>query len=50
MPDNETPSDPAPKAPKLAKMTRNPEGPEPHTADVHPDEVENYSAAGWSKA
>lgn len=41
-----------PKAPKVktVKMTRDKEGPEPHAADVHPDEVENYAAAGWSKA
>lgn len=24
--------------------------PEPHTADVHPDEVENYRVGGWVEA
>lgn len=23
--------------------------PEPHSADVHPDEVENYKAGGWKE-
>lgn len=32
----------------LVKMVRNAEQfPEPHSADVHPDEVENYAAFGW---
>lgn len=32
----------------LVKMTRDPEFyPAPHSADVHPDEVGNYAAAGW---
>lgn len=34
---------------KLVKMVREAsEG--PTKADVHPDEVENYAAAGWQKA
>lgn len=34
--------------PKLVKMVRDPEAyPEPHTADVHPDEVENYRVGGF---
>lgn len=38
-------------APKTVKMVRDAEVyPEPHSADVHPDEVENFKAAGWAKA
>lgn len=37
-------------APKLVKMKRDESGPAPHSADVHPAEVENYAAAGWEKA
>lgn len=37
------------KAVKLVKMVRESEE-EPKTADVHPEEVENYSAGGWVKA
>lgn len=30
-------------------MVRDPEtNPEPYTANVHPDEVENYKAFGWA--
>lgn len=33
---------------KLVKMVRNEdEYPAPHSADVHPDEVENMKSAGW---
>jgi len=33
------------------KMTRDAsEYAAPHTADVHPDEVANYAAAGWQEA
>lgn len=40
-----------PVGPKLVKMKRDPEiYPEPHTADVHPDEVENYRPGGWEEA
>lgn len=37
---------------KLVKMTRDPEiyTEGPHKADVHPDEVDNYLSAGWTKA
>ena len=32
-------------------MTRNPdEYPEPHSAEVHPEEVENYRTAGFLPA
>lgn len=35
----------------LIKMTRDPETyPEPHSADVHADEVENYRVGGWAPA
>lgn len=35
----------------MIKMTRDPElYPAPHEADVHPDEVENYRAGGFSPA
>lgn len=35
--------------PKLVKMERfaDYDGPPPKTADVHPDEVENFKAGGW---
>ena len=33
------------------KMTRDPESfPDPHEADVHPDEIENYRAGGFVPA
>ena len=32
----------------LVKMRRAPELGEPDTADVHPDEVANWQAGGWS--
>lgn len=36
---------------KLVKMARDPESyPAPHTADVHPDEVENYRTGGFEVA
>ena len=31
----------------LVRMKRDPSGPEPHEADVHPDEVTNWSQQGW---
>lgn len=34
----------------LVRMVRNPEYPEPHEADVHPDEVFNWRAGGWEMA
>jgi hypothetical protein len=38
----------AQKAVKLVKMVRDPEEyPEPHEANVHPDEVGNYALGGW---
>ncbi len=44
------PAKPAGKTPKLVKMHRDPEAyPEPHKADVHPDEVTSYAAAGWQQ-
>jgi len=37
--------------PTLIKMVRDAEQyPKPHSADVHPDEVENYLAGGWEVA
>jgi len=45
-----TPKPDAPKKAALVKMVRGPEGPAPHSADVHPAEVDNYAAAGWTKA
>ncbi len=40
------------KTTKLVPMKRDPEQHPggPHEADVHPDEVENYAAAGWVEA
>lgn len=33
---------------KFVTMVRDPEQyPEPHTAEVHPDEVDNYRPGGW---
>lgn len=33
------------------KMVRDPaEHSEPHSADVHPDEVDNYRSGGWVEA
>lgn len=33
---------------ELVRMTRSADDyPEPHEADVHPDEVDNYAVAGW---
>lgn len=45
-------SEPAAKAEaKLVRMKRDPDTyPEPHTADVHPAEVENYRAGGFEEA
>lgn len=35
----------------LVSMVRNPDQYEaPHEAEVHPDEVENYKAGGWTEA
>ncbi len=34
----------------LIKMVRGSEWPEPHSADVHPDEVENYRVGGFEPA
>ena len=43
-PDNHV----APAAVKTVPMVRDSAtNPKPHAADVHPDEVENYRAAGW---
>lgn len=37
-------------SPKLVRMSRDADiYPAPHTADVHPAEVENYAAGGWVK-
>lgn len=34
--------------PQTVAMVRNPEEyPAPHSADVHPDEVQNYRVNGW---
>ena len=39
---------PAPQAVAPITMVRDPQtNPPPYRADVHPDEVENYRAAGW---
>jgi hypothetical protein len=36
---------------KFVNMVRDPElWPAPHTATVHPDEVENYRPGGWEEA
>lgn len=36
---------------KTVRMVRSAEQfPKPHEADVHPDEVENFKAAGWQEA
>lgn len=37
-----------PETPPLVKMERDPAVyPQPHTANVHPDEVKNYYSGGW---
>lgn len=37
--------------PALVRMTRDVNAyPAPHTADVHPAEVDNYAAGGWQLA
>lgn len=37
--------------PALVRMTRDANAyPAPHTADVHPAEVDNYAAGGWQIA
>ena len=38
------------KKPSLVRMVRDESHPAPHTADVHPDEVENFRAGGWEEA
>lgn len=45
------PAEEAPaKAAKLVRMVRDADAyPAPHSADVHPDEVENFAAGGWVK-
>jgi hypothetical protein len=41
-------ADAAPVAINTVKMVRDAEtNPKPHTADVHPDEVDNFKAGGW---
>lgn len=41
-------ADPAPQAVATIAMVRDPQtNPPPYSADVHPDEVANYRAAGW---
>lgn len=36
--------------PSIVKMVRDAEQfPAPHTADVHPAEVENFKAGGWQE-
>lgn len=36
---------------QTVRMTRDPDlNPAPHEADVHPDEVDHWVAAGWSVA
>jgi hypothetical protein len=38
-------------APRLVRMVRDASAfPAPHSADVHPDEVENFRAGGWQEA
>jgi hypothetical protein len=39
-----------PRDAKLVKMVRPESYPAPHTADVHPDMVEDYAAGGWERA
>ena len=52
---DETPRSPAvaekPAEVVLVKMKRDPtHWPAPHTADVHPNEVNNYRVGGWHEA
>lgn len=35
---------------ELVRMVRAAEYPEPHSADVHPDEVEHFRSGGWVEA
>jgi hypothetical protein len=37
-------------AASTVRMTRHPGFGEPTTADVHPDEIENYRSGGWEVA
>jgi hypothetical protein len=44
------PAEDPPSAPQLQLVPMVRDGshfPEPHTADVHPDEVDNYLRGGW---
>ena len=42
---------PAKQESGLVRMVRNAEQfPEPHRADVHPAEVDNFKAGGWQEA
>ena len=44
---DQTPPDGQPTV-ELVQMARDPEWyPAPHTADVHPNEVENFAGDGW---
>lgn len=51
---NEKQGEDKPKSEKKAKTVRMKRDPEmysaPHTADVHPDEVQNFREAGWEPA
>lgn len=44
------PKDEAAQAVTVAMIRDHHAYPEPHSADVHPDEVENYRAGGWVEA
>ncbi len=44
-------TEPAKATSGTVRMVRDAEHyPAPHTADVHPAEVENYASGGWVKA
>lgn len=46
-----TTAKPETKKDKTVQMVRDAaQFPKPHTADVHPAEVDNYRAAGWQEA
>lgn len=49
-PSVENAADPAPVVATVPMVRDAEHYPPPHTADVHPDEVENWSIEGWVKA
>lgn len=48
--EQQQPKDDAAQATTVAMIRDQTIYPEPHSADVHPDEVENFRAGGWVEA